>query len=148
MEGKLGDITTYQAGVLQASTHRLLQHYSDKILKPYGITKMQWLIIGVVLDARPGGTRITDMAKRLNTTVSYLTTTTNLLESKGMLLRTDSGKDNRSKLVTIHPDFAPRCQEIETTLRRALRTSIYATVDPAEFRVYMKVLAQLSEIRT
>ena len=144
--GDLSSITTYQAGVMQASTHRLLQKHCDAILKPYAMTKMQWLIIGSVLDAGEGGIRVTDLAEKLSTTLSYLTNAINLLESKGMLMRLSNEADSRSKMVSIDPDFAPKCPEIELTLRNALRKSIYAQVDPQDFRTYMKVLHQLSNV--
>ena len=75
----LGKITTYQAGVAQAAMHRVLQKLCDNILQPFGISKMQWLIIGTALDAGKHGVRISDLAAQLGTTMPYLTTTVNLL---------------------------------------------------------------------
>ena len=142
----ISNITTYQAGVAQAATHRSLQKLCDDILKPFGISKMQWLIIGTVLDTGKKGIRVTDLAEKLGTTLPYLTTAINLLESKAILVRKDNNTDNRSKLVSINKAFVPLCVEIEATLRQALRDSIYAEIDPAEFRTYMKVLYQLSDV--
>lgn len=107
---------------------------------------MQWLIIGTVYDSGPAGIRLTDLAEMLDTTQSYLTTTINLLVSKDILMRTDNEADSRSKFVCISPSFVHKCDKIEHTLRTALRKSIYANIDPAEFRVYMKVLYQLSRV--
>ncbi len=140
----LSKITTYQAGVQQASTHRILQKHCDSILKPYGISKMHWLIIGTVLDSGKKGMRITELADTLNTTMSYITTAVNLLESKKMLVRKDSSTDNRSKLISISPGFVRKCAEIETTLRTGLKKSIYAKIDEDDFLIYMKVMYQLS----
>jgi DNA-binding MarR family transcriptional regulator len=144
-KGDLSKITTYQAGVMQASMHRKLQKYCDRVLKPHGLTKMQWLIIGTVLDAGKEGVRLTELSEKLNTTMSYITNAVNLLESRKILSRQDSSIDSRSKLISIDKTFAPKCAEIERRLRDALRSSIYAHVDPDEFRTYMKVLYQLSE---
>ena len=130
---------------MQASAHRLLQKYSDEVLKSYGITKMQWLVIGLILDAGDKGIRITDLASRLGTTLSYLTNTINLLESKDMVTRTVLKSDTRTKFVTINPEFAKKCDEIEEYLRDQLRSTIYANVAPEDFRVYMRVLIQLTE---
>jgi DNA-binding MarR family transcriptional regulator len=123
-----------------------LQKYCDVVLKPYGISKMQWLIIGTVLDAGPGGVRITDLAERLGTTMPYMTTSVKLLELKGMLVRTGDKRDSRAKLVTVDRRFVPQCEVIERTLRDSLRRTIYRDVDPAEFRIYLKVLFQLSRL--
>lgn len=140
-------LTTYQAGILQSSAHRLLQKYSDDILRPYGITKMQWMITGSVLDAGKDGIRITDLAKMLDTTLSYLTNTINLLESKGILQRTTNDKDERAKLVTVDPRFIPKCREIEKDLRIHLRDVIYKDISHEDFQTYIKVLQKLSQIQ-
>jgi DNA-binding MarR family transcriptional regulator len=145
--GDLGHITTYQVGVLQASINRILQKHSDAILKPYGISKMQWLIIGTVLDSGERGIRLTDLAKILDTTMSYITTAVNLLESKDMLSRQENEQDSRSKFITINSSFKDKCEEIEHAMRESLRKSIYAHIDPEEFRVYIKVLHQLSKVQ-
>lgn len=145
--GDLGHITTYQVGALQASINRILQKHSDAILKPYGISKMQWLIIGTVLDSGEGGIRLTDLAKLLDTTMSYITTAVNLLESKGMLSRRENEHDSRSKYITINSSFKAKCEDIEHVMRESLRNTIYAHIEPAEFRVYIKVLYQLSKVQ-
>ncbi len=142
----LNNITTYQAGVAQSAAHRLLQKHCDDILRPFGITKMHWLIIGAVLESDPKGARISDLACELNTTIPYLTNTINLLESKDILVRKDNIEDSRSKLITIASEFEPKCAEIEITLREGLRQTIYSTVDPEDFHVYMKVLTQLATV--
>lgn len=142
----LSTITTYQAGVLQASTHRQLQKICDDILAPFGITKNQWLLIGTILDAGPSGIRITELAKIMGTTLSYLTNTLNLLESKGIITRVAHDDDVRSKLVTVCESFQGNCKTIEKTLRDGLRTSIYADISPEEFHVYLRVLMKLSNI--
>lgn len=107
---------------------------------------MQWLIIGTIRDAGPSGIRITELAKLLGTTLPYLTTTINTLQSKTILTRQENPKDNRAKFVAVNEAFLPQCDEIEETLRNALRKSIYREVSPKEFRTYMMVLHKLSQI--
>lgn len=142
----LSNITTYQAGATQANMHRKLQKICDVILKPYGITKMQWLIIGHVLDTQEHGVRISDLAEKLGTTMSYLTTSVNLLESRGILERRDHSSDTRSRLIVVCKSYVPICKEIETTLRVGLRKTIYAKVDPKEFGIYIKVMNELAAV--
>lgn len=140
-------VTTYKAGVMQAASHRLLQKHCDEILKEYDITKTQWLLIGTILDAGEAGIRITDLAQQVGTTLSYLTNTVNLLESKGYLQRTAHTTDSRSKFVSINPESIEKCHEIEHFLRDKLRKSIYAEVSAEDFRTYLKVLYKLSSVK-
>lgn len=143
--GDLPDITTYQAGVLQAKMHRTLQKQCDSILQVFGISKMHWLIIGTVLDSGKEGVRLTELSETLGTTMSYITSAINLLEVKGIVTRKDSDTDSRSKLISINKKFVPQCAEIEATLRTGLRKTIYAKVNAEDFKTYMKVLYQLTE---
>ena len=140
------DITTYEAGVVQAHAHRQLQKYCDEALVQFGITKMQWLVVGTIFEAGTNGIRISDLAQKLGTTLPYLTNTVNLLESKHIVTRKDHGDDSRAKLVTVNKSFRPKCAEIEQTLRKALRQTIYADIDPKDFETYIRVLYKLADI--
>lgn len=138
-------LTTYQAGVMQATVHRSLQKYCDQVLNQYGISKSQWLVIGTVLDHGSTGIRLSELAKELDTTMAYLTNSINLLESKNILIRTVSRNDTRAKYVTVNPSFASQCKEIEETLRVSLRKLMYSNVNNDDFRIYMKVLHQIAD---
>lgn len=106
---------------------------------------MQWLIIGTVLDAGKQGIRITELAETLGTTLPYLTTTINTLESKRILTRRENLHDSRSKLIVVSPTFAKQCREIEHMLWQCLKNTVYAKVDPDDLRTYMKVLVQINQ---
>lgn len=142
----LSKITTYQAGVIQASANRKLQKITDAILLQYGLTKMQWFIIGTVLDAGSKGIRLSELSERLGTTMSYLTNTVNVLESRGILGRKSHEEDTRSKIITVDASYVSKCNEIEKTLRDGMRGSIYSQIDPADFKTYIKVMDELASI--
>jgi len=131
---------------MQAHVDRLLQRTCDDILRPYGITKVQWFIVGAALDAGERGIRITDLASLLGTTLAFLTTSVNVLALKNILTRIENKSDNRSKFITVDPHFKPQCAKIEAALRDGLRASIYAHVGVEDFHTYMKVLYQLNTI--
>lgn len=132
---------------MQSSAHRNLQKHCDVILKDYDLSKMQWLIIGAVLDTGKRGIRITELAEKLGTTLPYLTTTINMLESKGMLARRENHQDSRSKLIVVAPRFKKQCTEIERVLRESLRTTVYSKINQGDFQTYMKVLFKLSQLQ-
>lgn len=83
--------------------------------------------------------------KNYATTVPYITNAVKVLEARGYLQRQNNTQDNRSKLLILNPDFAPRCRDIEAALRKGLKETLYASIEPREFAVYMKVLYQLGE---
>lgn len=145
--GDLSTLTTYKVGVLEASVHRNLQKYCEITLKQYSLTKMHWMLIGTVLESGPDGIRLTDLAKQLGTTMSYITVSVNLLSSRGILQRVDSEKDSRSTLVSVDKKYLKTCEEIELVLRKSLRKAVYSHVSPEDLRAYLKVMMQLSSIK-
>lgn len=144
-EGDLLAITTYQAGVLQASAHRLLQKTCDDYLARFGLTKTQWLALGIIADAGQEGMRPTEIAEALGTTMAFVTKIMLVLESGGMITRKETSADSRSRSAIVHPEFVPQISEIEAGLRQALRAYVYRDITPEEFRIYMRVLLKLSQ---
>lgn len=143
----ISNITTYQSGVVQSAAFRNLnKHFSD-LLKEHGLSSMQWFVVGTVYDAGPEGIKLTDLARKLQTGLPFITNIINLLESKDIVQRRDSATDNRSKYVSLNPDYEKRVLQIEEDLRAKLRDTIYSEIKPSDFRIYIKVLYQLSKLR-
>lgn len=143
----LAEITTYQSGVAQASAFRIVKRHTAHALRDYNLSCMQWFTIGTVLDAGSKGVRISDLAHQLDTTLAYMTTTINLLESRGILSKKAHKFDARTKLVTVKPSYKKTCQEIEGVLRKRLRDILYKNIDHRELVTYVKVLYKISAIR-
>jgi DNA-binding MarR family transcriptional regulator len=142
----LGDITTYQAGVAQATAHRVLKKFTEDCLRPHGLTMMQWFILGTIHDASDKGITVTQLSKAVDTNVPYITNTLNLLASKNIISRDTNEEDSRSKRVSINPDYEPTILAIEDDLRNKMREGIYARITPKELAVYVSVLHKLNHL--
>jgi len=136
----LSQITTYQAGIIEATCHRNTQKVIDELLKNYDLTTMQWLLIGAIFDNNGAPINLTILAKRLNTGLSYITNMLNLLESKSIVERYTSSNDNRIKSIRIVPSYEETIANIERHLRAVLRNAIYSKVSPEDFKIYLKVM--------
>jgi DNA-binding MarR family transcriptional regulator len=144
---RLAQVTTYQSGVAQASAYRVVKHHTAHFLKDYNLTCMQWFTIGTILDAGSEGIRISDLAKQLDTTLAYMTTTVNLLESRGIILKRAHEYEARTKLVSVNPSYKKNCKKIEESLRQRLRDVLYQNIDHDELTAYVSVLYKLSKLR-
>lgn len=144
--GILSSLSTYEAGALQAAAHRNLQKYSDNVLDSFGITKMQWLIIGIVVDAKDGYVREADLAESLGTTMPYMTEAVNHLVTKSILHKDSENRTGSSQKIYVESSFAPKIMQIENTFRDSLRSTIYVGVSSQDLRTYMKVLYRLSKV--
>ncbi len=145
-EFNLGDITTYQAGVVQSTAFRVINKITTDLLKEHNLSTMQWFIIGTIYDAGGNGISITDLAKKLDTGVSFLTNSINVLELKGMVVRKEHLKDSRVRLVQLKPAYKAECLIIEEKMRQKLRAKLYDRITPEDLRIYIKVLNQLATL--
>lgn len=141
----ISQITTYQSGVIQASVHRIMNRVVADYLLQHGLTSMQWYIIGHIYDAGDKGLRLSDLTRKIHTTLPYVTNTIILLESRGIVQKLSHAGDNRIKLVSIAPSFRPRIDDIESGLRGRLRETIYdkSGVSRQELNDYIAVLYKI-----
>jgi DNA-binding MarR family transcriptional regulator len=142
----LQELKTYHIGVVESAAHRALRQHKDKLLRTYGITGIEWYMIGTVADAGKQGIRATDLAATLGTTMGFLTKTVNLLEAKNILHRKANAKDARSNYIVLNRSYIKTLNEIEEALRTELRQSIYSLVTKQELETYIKVLERFARL--
>ncbi|MEO5691374.1 MAG: MarR family transcriptional regulator [Candidatus Saccharimonadales bacterium] len=143
----LSKITTYHSGVTQASAYRIVKLHTAHALRDYNLSCMQWFTIGTVLDSGQEGIRLSDLAKKLDTTLAYMTTTVNLLESRDILNKREHKYDARTKLVSVNPRYNKTCNEIENHLRSHLRERLYEKITHEELANYVNVLSKISDLK-
>ena len=143
----LSQITTYQSGVVQASAHRIINRVVSDFLLAHGLTSMQWFIIGHIYDAGDAGLRISDLMRKVQTTLPYITNTVALLESKQMVRKISHARDSRIKLVSIEPSYRNTVEEIESSLREHLRDTLYREdgISRDELNTYISVLYKIAQ---
>ncbi|MDB5184997.1 MAG: Transcriptional regulator, MarR family [Candidatus Saccharibacteria bacterium] len=142
----IANVPTWQVGIVQSHALRTTKKIADNFLKPYGLTRMHWYIVGAIADTGNDGIRITDLAKQLGTTVGYLTTAVNNLETQGKVLRSGHKHDNRTKILKVSPDYIATCTEIEQGLSKQFRETVFKRMNARELATYVNVLYKLTQL--
>ena len=147
MKKDISQITTYQSGVMQSAAHRLMSRMKSQYLSQYELTARQWFVIGFVYDAGTKGIRLNELMKILDTTMPFVTTIVNMLESKNILYKTSDMTDSRVKLATLNPKYRHTVEEIESGLREELRTELYEkdNISREELQAYITVLHKMTQ---
>lgn len=145
MKKDISQITTYQSGVMQSSAHRLLTRIKTEYLSQYGLTSMQWFVIGYVYDSGVNGMKLNDIMKTLDTTMPFVTSIVNTLENKGILNKVSDLHDSRVKIAILAPSYHSTVEEIEEGLREELRARLYREdhISREELSTYIKVLYKI-----
>lgn len=143
----ISQISTYESGVMQATANRLLGRINADFLGQYGLTPMQWFIIGFAYDAGVEGVRLSDLKSSLDTSMPFITNIVNQLESKGILQKLTHSDDNRVKIAILNPRYKKTAEKIEAGLRDYLREKLYNSSDITreELSVYITVLYKINQ---
>ncbi len=141
----ISQIATYQSGIVQASAHRIISRVVSDYLLKHGLTAMQWFAIGTIYDAGSEGIRLSDLTRKLSTTLPYVTNMVSLLESKGMVHKVTHAGDSRIKLVSIAPKYKRTVDGIERELREHMRSNLYEIdgISREELQTYIAVLYKI-----
>lgn len=141
----ISQIATYQSGIAQASAHRIINRVVSDYLLKHGLTAMQWFAIGTIYDAGSEGIRLSDLSRKLSTTLPFVTNLVSLLESKGMVRKVAHAGDSRIKLVSVTPKYRRTVDTIERELREHMRTTLYADdgISRDELQAYITVLYKI-----
>lgn len=147
MHKDISQITTYDSGVMQATAHRILTRIMTEYLTQHGLTSTQWFVVGYVYEAGERGVRLNDLMSTLDTTMPFITTTVNLLESKGFLHKVSDTSDSRVKIAKLNPSRAATVEKIEAGLREELRTKLYSedAITREELSAYISVLYKIAQ---
>lgn len=143
----LENITSYEAGITQASAFRLIKKITDATLQQYELTTMQWFMIGLIYESGNAGISVTELSQALGTNLPYVTNTINVLVSRQIIMRASPEDNGRLKLLRINPDFEPTIAAIEESVRTELRKKIYTHVTRDEFITYIRVLYKFNSLR-
>lgn len=141
----ISQIATYQSGIIQASAHRVINRLVSDYLLRHGLSAMQWFAVGIIYDAGDQGIRLSDLSRKLSTTLPYVTNMVALLESKGIVNKIAHVGDSRIKLVTIQPKYKRTVERIERELRDHMRDNLYQNdgVTREELQAYITVLYKI-----
>jgi DNA-binding MarR family transcriptional regulator len=139
----LSKVTTYQAGIMQSTVHRLISKDIGNSLKKYNLTMMEWFAFGFIYDRQP--VRVSELSKHLDFTMPYATNLINSLQTKGFVTRSDDSVDNRNKPLELTAVALGQYEAIERDVRDSLRESVYSRVLPDDFQIYVKVLFELGQ---
>jgi DNA-binding MarR family transcriptional regulator len=149
MKKDISQITTYESGVVQSAAHRLTMKIKSDFLSQYGLTTMQWFVIGFAYDAGDAGIRLNSLMKTLDTTMPFITSLVNNLELKGYIHKTSDTTDSRIKIAKLNPKYQGEVEEIEGGLRDRLRDELYGHdgITRDELNAYISVIYKISQIK-
>ncbi len=140
---------TYQTAKLQTKAYRNLKLAVAELLKPHGLSMIQWAALGVIKDAGKRGTQMSDIASELSTSLAFTTNTIDILASRRLVRRKASPTDKRVRTVIITTTAEKIIDDYELQLQKSVRTDLFAKagISKDEHDAYLHVLAKLADVK-
>jgi DNA-binding MarR family transcriptional regulator len=137
----------HELGMAHVSVNRTMSEFYQTVLRRYGLTTIEWLILGAVADASPeGGIRVTDLANSFNVKSTYMTTTLNALRERDLVeARLDAG-DARVRLAYITTEGIKQVAVIERYLQKEISHLLNGIISSDELEKYSRVIQKLSRM--
>lgn len=110
-------LTTYQAVIAQSRAFRALRTFMSTTLLRHNLTMTQWLMLGMIVDAKETGVRVSDLADVLGVEMPVVTNLVNRAEQAGQIRRVADDTDKRSRRIVVTPEFAECICAIEGELQ-------------------------------
>lgn len=135
--------TTYRAGLLQAKVYRALKVYTGENLAPYGITTMDWALLGLLHD-NANGLRSSELADELGVEAPFITVLFGKLQKMNLIDSKPDTRDSRAKNIFLTSKGKQFIPKIENILYQEMKIFIEG-IPKTDMLTYVTVLEQMNE---
>jgi MarR family transcriptional regulator for hemolysin len=140
---ELPSIPTYHACVLHARAYRTVREFMVSKLEPYGLTMMEWALLGVVDETKSAGISPSELSHTIDVGLPMITGMVNRVEAMQLIDRKSTDKDKRRRVVIVTPKGRQIVKKVESQMRADFGIWL-SDVDPKELEAYVIVMRQLA----
>ena len=134
--------TTYDIGLVQARGYRALKQMTATVLKPEGLTTIEWAMLGII-SHHPHGVRTTEVAELLGVQPPLVSRLITKAEA-GNWITVTKGADKRERILQLSQHGTSHITRIENLVRAQLKP-LLAGVAPRDLVGYLRTLSRIAE---
>lgn len=134
--------TTYDIGLVQARGYRALKQMTATVLKPEGLTTIEWAMLGII-SHHADGIRSSEVAEQLGVQPPLVSRLITKAETGGWILVT-RGTDKRERILHLSKHGKNNITRIENLVRSQLKP-LLAGVAARDLIGYLRTLSQIAE---
>ncbi|PLS81732.1 hypothetical protein CYG49_01120 [Candidatus Saccharibacteria bacterium] len=137
-------LTTFEACVLQSRAYRNLRDFMVEQLKPYDLTMMEWVLLGLVNASMPEGMTPSEISKTIDVGLPMVTNMVDRVAQMGLVRSDKDLHDRRRRIVVATDKGSVMAGDIEAHNRVALRLWL-ADIDREILNGYIETMGIISE---
>jgi DNA-binding MarR family transcriptional regulator len=144
----LNQTKSYEIGMSDMLCSRKLNSLRQQVLAAYGLTGMEWFVLGLIYDAhKAGGIRITELATQFEVKSTYITALVNELKQKNLVNAYVDKEDARARLVVVTKKGMEQIPVIDRELQSATEKLLADKVDAKDLAAFLRTIKKIASIR-
>ena len=140
----MSQISAYEIGLFHSQVHRTLRGIVSQHLEQFGVTMMEWLLLGTVKAGPKEGVTMTTVARTLHVTLPQVTALTTVLMQSKLIKQRVSKHDRRNKYLVCSGSAKKLLQDIDKVIDTALQEWM-ADVSAADKATHLQVMRMLAD---
>lgn len=140
----LSQLPTYQACILQSRAYRNLREFMVVQLKPYDLTMMEWVLLGIVNESMPDGISPTQLSEQIDVGLPMVTDMVDRVVALGLVEKCMAPDDRRRRVVAATDKGVDASARIELGIRTSMREWL-SDIERQQLIGYVSTMARLAE---
>jgi DNA-binding MarR family transcriptional regulator len=136
-------VPTYEVCLVLVRSQRNVRALLQRLLKPYGLSMNEWLLLALIQEAPPGTLDMNELAEQLDVGKPHVTALFSDLLAVNYVEQSTDPKDKRRKIVKITEHGTEVLKDVETVAKTGLDNWL-GEVPQEEFDQFLKVSTQLA----
>lgn len=146
LEQTLEGLNIHELSMAQMRVSRITEQFNQKLVKRYGVTPIEWLVLSSIAEHSPDGIRVTDLAGVFDVKTTYITSVLNGLRAKSCIDTRFDPNDARVRLAVVTKTGAKQLSHIEQTARQVIVERLGGVIPARDFERYATVLIRLAKL--
>ena len=137
------EISPYQICLILVRSQRNVRAFLQRLLRPFGLSMNEWLLLSLIQDAPPGSLDMNELAEQLDVGKPHITALFSDLQAVNYVEQTVDPKDKRRKMVHITAHGSTVLQEVNAKTKEGL-LSWLGDIPVNNFDIFLKISSDLA----
>lgn len=137
------EVRTYEICLILVRSQRNMRAFLQRLLRPFGLSMNEWLLLSLINDAPPGSLDMNELAEQLDVGKPHITALFSDLQAVNYVEQTVDSKDKRRKIVHITERGKEVLQEVDGITSQGLQSWL-GNMPKDKFDQFLKISVLLA----
>jgi DNA-binding MarR family transcriptional regulator len=137
------EVRSYEICLILVRSQRNMRAFLQRLLRPFGLSMNEWLLLSLINDAPPGSLDMNELAEQLDVGKPHVTALFSDLQAVNYVEQTVDEKDKRRKMVHITTHGRDVLKEVTVVTKDGLQNWL-GDIPEDDFNRFLKISVNLA----